>query len=148
MLAAATRISPAPDFFQQDSADDLREQANGAINSLGLTEAFFAQLLRVEKQQFAHWRRKQGSLSSDKQDDLRAFWRLVLHLLSVQNSDPRCVRGMLDAEVPASSQPPPHGPPWSGTSLREYLQASGTAGVREAEEWVTSLRFRDLYTAR
>ena len=79
---------------------------------------------------------------------MRDLWRTVLHLLSFRNFDEGKVRELLEQTVPAR---PDTGsslfsPPWSASSLKEYLEGSGSQGMQKVDQWVESFRFGDPYT--
>jgi hypothetical protein len=47
----------------------------------------------------------------------------------------------------ASGTGSPLTPPWSGASLKAYLERTRADGIRKVVGWVTGLRFGDPYAA-
>lgn len=139
-----------PDFFQDDSEEALRSQVMWQIMHLGLEDKFFAELLRESPSIFSGWRKDRSALSKGKQDMLRDWWQTVLHLLSFQNFDVEKVRSLL--EQTASTRPRAESsvfsPPWSTSSLKEYLQSRGSDAIEEVNRWLESFRFGDPYASR
>jgi hypothetical protein len=78
---------------------------------------------------------------------LRDWWRTVLHLLSFQNFKEEQVRALLErTATPASqSRQSVFSPPWSASSLKNYLEDQGPDAIPEVDAWVESFRFGDPY---
>jgi hypothetical protein len=141
--------STVPDFFQEETEDALRSQVNWLRDELSVEDGFFAKLLGTSPTTFSNWRRDQAALPTGGEDTLRNLWQAVLHLLSFLNFDKERARNLFAETMPAA---PPDGgpalpPPWSGSSLREYLELTGDAGIEKVERWVTGLRFGDPFAA-
>ena len=141
--------STVPDFFQEDTADALRAQVEWLIREVGVDHAFFEKLLGTDEVAFSCWREFGAPLPPDLAEILRDLWRTVLHLLSFLNFDPARVRELFQQTMPASTSGPgsPLTPPWSGVSLRAYLERARADGIRKVAAWVTGLRFGDPYAA-
>jgi len=77
------------------------------------------------------------------------WWRTVLHLLSFQNFDEERVRALLERTVPPGTpvSQSVFSPPWSGSSLKEYLENDGAAAIPQVSRWVESFTFGDPYAA-
>jgi hypothetical protein len=137
----------APDFFQDDSAEALRSQVEWQTKYLGLGDSFFARLLREDQRIFSGWRKDADALTGVKEDVLRAWWQTVLHLLSFQNFDETKVRALLEQTAPTHSQAESSvfAPPWSASSLKEYVESHGPDAIQEVNRWVESFRFGDPY---
>jgi phytoene dehydrogenase-like protein len=116
---------------------------------VGLGDRFFATFLRTDEDAFRHWRDGRASLSPDRQESLRHFWRTILHLLSFLNFDEQRVRRLLEHPAPSAPRAArsPLAPPWSGASLKEHLEAQGPDALADVERWVTAFRFGDPYAA-
>jgi hypothetical protein len=140
-------MTTVPNFFQDESEEALRSQVEWQEQHLGLGHKFFARLLREDQGRFSSWMRNADALSRDKEDLLRDWWRTVLHLLSFQNFDEQKVRALLERTAPTD----PHGgqsvfsPPWSASSLKDYLENHGPDAIPEVNSWVESFSFGDPY---
>ncbi len=141
---------PVPDYFQKESEPALRSQVNWLEEEVGLTDCFFARVLRMDATTFSEWRNCLTSLSSEQEDDLRDLWQTFLHLLSFLNFDRNRTQQLLEHTSPdvASSETSPLSPPWRGSSLKEYLEQQGTEGLVCVDRWVTSFRFGDPYESQ
>ena len=141
--------STVPDFFQEETADALRAQVDWLVHEVGIDSAFFEKLLGADEVTFSRWRAADASLPPDGEETLRDLWRAVLHLLSFLNFDQVRVRDLFQQTMPSS--PPGREsaltPPWSGTSLKGYLERAGADGIGKVADWVTGLRFGDPYAA-
>ncbi len=80
---------------------------------------------------------------------LRHLWQTVLHLLSFVNFQEDRLRELFTHVIPAPNrgERSPVAPPWSGSSLREFLEDGGESAIDQLERWVTGLRFGDPYAA-
>src|SRR3984957_11391738 len=136
-----------PDFFQDETEEALRCQVKWQEQHLGLGDRFFARLLREDPRRFSSWARAKDVLNSAKEDVLRDWWRTVLHLLSFQNFDEEKVRALLERTAPTAPQTglSVFFPPWSASSLKEYLENHGPDAIPEVTRWVESFRFGDPY---
>ena len=136
-------MTTVPDFFQDESEEALRSQVKWQEEHLGLGESFFARLLREDPEHFSSWGRAADALASDKEEVLRDWWRTVLHLLSFQDFDERKVRALLERTAPTGAQADQSvfSPPWSASSLKEYLENHGPEAISEVSRWVESFRF-------
>lgn len=136
-----------PDFFQDDSEEALRSQVEWQTEHLGLDDSFFAHLLSEEPRIVSCWRKDRNSFSKGKEDVLRDWWQAVLHLLSFQNFDEEKVRALLEqtASTRPRAEPSVFSPPWSESSLKEYLQSRGPDAIEQVNRWVESFRFGDPY---
>jgi hypothetical protein len=141
--------STVPDFFQEESADALRDQVDWLVREVGVDDAFFAKLVVVDAVTFSRWRECSAPLPPSSEETLRDLWRAVLHLLSFLNFDPVRLRDLLQTTMPtyASDTASPLTPPWSGTSLKAYLEGARADGIEKVATWVTGLRFGDPYAA-
>lgn len=136
-----------PDFFQDESDAALRSQVEWQAERLGLDDDFFAKLLPEDRFIFSGWRSDVDALTRVKEEVLRAWWQTVLHLLSFQNFDEKKVRTLLEQKASASvALSSAFSPPWSGSSLKEYLEGRGADAIREVDRWVESFRFGDPYS--
>jgi hypothetical protein len=138
-----------PDFFQEETTDALRAQVDWLVGEFGLDGAFFEKLLGTDEAIFSRWGEGDAALPSGGEDTLRDLWRAVLHLLSFLNFDLARVRDLFQKTMPsgASGTRSPLAPPWSGTSLKTYLERTRAAGIGKVADWVTGLRFGDPYAA-
>lgn len=141
--------SAVPDFFQEDTSDALRSQANWLVREAGADDTFFASLVGTDEGTFSYWRLSDTSLPPGGEEVLRELWRTVLHLLSFLNFDKARVRALFLETMPicAPGGESPLTPPWSGTSLKTYLARDRTEGIVKVDGWVTGLRFGDPYAA-
>ncbi len=141
-------MTTVPDFFQDDCEEALRSQVEWQKQHLGLGNPFFAQLLREDQHHFSSWTKNVGAFSTAKESVLRDWWQTVLHLLSFENFDEAKVRAFLERTaktVPQGGQSV-FSPPWSSSSLKEFLENSGPDSIPEVNSWVKSFRFGDPYT--
>jgi hypothetical protein len=141
--------STVPDFFQEESPDALRAQVDWLVREVGLDHAFFQKLLGTDEATFSAWRDCGAALPPGGDDVLRDLWRAVLHLLSFLNFDLGRARDLFQKTMPTSpsGMESPLAPPWSGTSLKAYLERARAEGIRKVVDWVTGLRFGDPYAA-
>jgi hypothetical protein len=141
--------STVPDFFQEETVDVLRGQADWLAREVGLDDSFFARLVGTDEATFANWRRSDTDLAPDAEETLRLLWRTVLHLLSFLNFDQARVRNLFQQTMPATAagEASPLTPPWAGSSLRAYLERARAGAIEKVDAWVTGLRFGDPYTA-
>src|SRR5262245_50639389 len=141
--------STVPDFFQEDTADALRAQVDWLVREVGADSEFFEKLLGTDEATFSDWRDDRATLPPGGEETLRDLWRAVLHLLSFLGFDQMRVRDLFQKTMPTSAARPvsPLTPPWSGASLKDYLERSGADGTRKVVGWVTGLRFGDPYAA-
>jgi hypothetical protein len=136
-----------PDFFQDESDEALRAQVKWQHDNLGLDDSFFAKLLREDRRRFSSWQKYGDTLSPVKVDLLREWWHTVLHLLSFQGFDEEKLRSLLGRTGPISSvnEASPYSPPWTASSLKEYLETGGREAIVEVNRWLESFRFGDPY---
>jgi hypothetical protein len=141
--------STVPDFFQEETAEALRAQVDWLVREVGVDDAFFEKLVGTEEGTFSRWREFSAPLPPGGEETLRDLWRAVLHLLSFLNFDPVRVRDLFQQTMPthASGRGSPLIPPWSGTSLKAYLERARADGIGKVVGWVTGLRFGDPYAA-
>lgn len=134
-------------FFHSETEADLVNQVEWAQEKLGFSDAFFSALLRIDENGFSRWRNGRGSLARAKQEDLREFWEAVRHILSFLNFNLDLVLAMLEHVEDRSKRAArlPYDPPWIGTSIRSYLESTGSDGIHNVNQWVQSVRFADLY---
>lgn len=134
-----------PWFFQGHSEAARRAQVNWAAEKLGLDNHFFSELLNMEADEFREWRDMHNTLSPERQDVLSEFWYMILHLLSYLSFNTDLVQRMIFSkdERERRSIRLPYDPPWIGTSIKEYLEASGLSGISEVSRWALSFRFAD-----
>ena len=136
-----------PAFFQDESEEGRRCQVEWLELHLGLRDSFFARFLDEEEAVFVAWRKSSAPLGAAKANFLSDCWHTVLRLLSFQNFDEAKVRSLLEkkASEPLLTTPSAFSPPWSASSLKEYLETHGPAALAEADRWVESFRFGDPY---
>jgi hypothetical protein len=137
-------------FFQEDTEAALVSKVVWLEENLSISDAFFSNLLDVDEWEFHRWRSREGELSETKQERLREFWQMILHLLSFYNYKTELARNLLEYEAESAGEDyrPPFAPPWLGTSPKAYLEANGSWGVEKMNEWVLSFRFADRYSTR
>lgn len=142
-------MKTVPDFFQDESEEALRSQVEWQERHLGLGDRFFAKLLREDQRRFSSWARNADALTRDKENLLRDWWRTVLHLLSFQDFDEEKVRALLERTAPAGHQAghAVFSPPWSASSLKEFLENHGPDAIPQVSRWVESFRFGDPYAS-
>jgi hypothetical protein len=142
-------LSTVPDYFQEETEEALREQVSWFIRAVAIDDSFFARLLRLDEGMFASWRSARAPLSSEDEQTLRNFWQLTLHLLSFLNCDEPRLRDLFQQFLPAArrGEGSPPAPPWSGTTLKGFLETGGARAIDQVDGWVTGLRFGDPYAA-
>jgi len=139
-----------PDFFQETGEDALRSQVQWLEQHLGVSDLFFARFLRAPEPSFRDWRLDRGALAVGQQNGLEELWRTVLHLLSFADLDGQRVRGLLERPILPQSESDrrhPLAPPWSGSSLKSYLEERGADGLPDVDRWVTGFRFGNPYAS-
>jgi hypothetical protein len=139
-----------PDFFQEEDEPALRSQVEWVEQHLGFSDQFFTRFLLTPELSFRDWRLGETALPPDRKDSLRAFWRTVLHLLSFMGLDEQRVKTMLDHQVLVEASGPrrhPLAPPWTGSSLRSYLEGRGPDVLPDVDWWVTGFRFGNPYAS-
>jgi hypothetical protein len=148
-LAEDFIMTSVPDFFQEESEEALRSRVEWLEQHLGLRDSFFVRLLGEDSRRFLAWRRGVDTLPRDKEEILRDWWQAVLHLLSFQGFDEARVRALLERTTPERPQagPSAFSPPWTGSSMKEYLESHGSEAIEEVARWVESFRFGDPYAS-
>jgi hypothetical protein len=141
---------PLETFFQEDTESALVSKVLWLQENLWISDNFFSNLLDVDEWEFSKWRSREGVLSEVKQERLREFWQMILHILSFYNYKTELARKLLEHKVESyeESYQSPYAPPWQGTSPKAYLEANGSGGVQKINEWVLSFRFADRYSIR
>jgi hypothetical protein len=141
--------STVPDFFQEETAEARRAQVDWLVREVGVDDAFFENLLGTEEGAFSRWRDFGAPLPAGAEEILRDLWHAVLHLLSFLSFDQARVRDVFQKTMPASASgtESPLTPPWSGTTLKAYLERARAEGIGRVAAWVTGLRFGDPYAA-
>jgi hypothetical protein len=141
--------SNVPDFFQEDTTDGLHAQVDWLVREVGLDDSFFAALAGMDEVTFSNWRARDAGLPPSGEETLRILWRTVLHVLSFLNFDRSRVRALFLQTMPVGrpGEESALTPPWSGESLKSYLQRARGDGIEKVEGWVTGLRFGDPYAA-
>jgi hypothetical protein len=134
-------------FFQEETEEALIAQVRWLEEHLGTSDSFFAKMLCMEQGRFFAWKIGRASLSEDELQQLRAFWRVVLHLLAFSGFDYARMRQMLEHRSEESKRETrlPFDPPWLGTSPKQYLEVRGICGVHEIDRWVQRVRFGNSF---
>jgi len=142
-------VATVPDYFQEDTEGALRQQVEWLVRAVGVDDAFFGRLLRTDPATFGAWRASGASLPSDDEQTLRNLWHTTLHLLSFLNFQEDRVRELFQHFMPAArrGEGSPLAPPWSGSTLRSFLETRGAEAIEQVDRWVTGLRFGDPYAA-
>jgi hypothetical protein len=135
-------------FFQNNTQEALLAQVNWVQKELRVPDQFFSNVLRIDDKVFLQWKTEHQPLPEDAQEQLRHFWRVLLHILSLLNFNLSLVRLMLvhtgNPEHAPSSQSG-FEPPWVGTSMKSYLEQKGSAGIEQVDRWIQGIRFADSY---
>jgi hypothetical protein len=141
--------STVPDFFQEETPDALRSQVDWLGREVSIDSASLAKIVGTDEMTFSNWRLLDTDLPPGGEETLRTLWRTVLHLLSFLNFDESRVRELFLRTMPANSSGNESSvtPPWSGTSLKTYLEQNRTTGIEKVDGWVTGLRFGETYAA-
>jgi hypothetical protein len=141
--------STVPDYFQEETESALREQVVWLMSTVGVDEAFFGRLLRMDAATFAAWRASQAPLPPEDLQSLHDLWHMTLHLLSFLGFQEVRLRDLFQNFLPAARrrEGSPLAPPWSGTTLRGFLETGGAEAIDQVNRWVTGLRFGDPYAA-
>jgi hypothetical protein len=134
---------PVPDFFQDDSEDALRSRVEWLEAEVGLGTPFFGRLLRTDEGAFTAWKERRAALPNGAQVGLRELWDLMVHILSFVNFDTTLARRMLEhvAQAAGPERGVSDAPPWTGSSIKRYLETRGLGGIDDVSYWVTSFRF-------
>jgi hypothetical protein len=133
-----------PDFFQEDSPQALRQKVSWLEESVPIDNSFFASLVGKTEREFDAWLWNYKA-DADVDEAIRDLWQTVVHLLSFVNFDRGRLRELFESTVPLVDREMLVVPPWSGTSLRQYLEQGGARATADVDKWVTGLRFGDLY---
>jgi hypothetical protein len=132
-------------FFAEDAEWALLEQVNWLRINIELSDSFFSNLLDIDEEAFYQWRNQTASLPDEVLNYLREFWQVILHFLSLFDFDSDRLYALFYYEEKGRPIRLYLDPPWTGTSLKEYLQKSGPIGIREVDYWVQALRFANSY---
>lgn len=132
-------------FFQNSNESDLIDQVEWAEEKLGLSDRFYARLLRIGTDRFVGWRTGTGAIESQTEDNLREFWETLRHILSFLNFNLESVCVMLDhkSDSETASTRLSFRPPWIGTSIKNYLETEGPDGIEKVNAWIQAVRFSD-----
>jgi len=69
-----------------------------------------------------------------------------MHVMSFYDYDVELVRLVFQQEGGGrTSAVSPFDQPWAGTSMRNYLEKTGPQGIREANQWIQTLRYANWY---
>ncbi|MEK6299388.1 MAG: hypothetical protein AABO41_01600 [Acidobacteriota bacterium] len=140
---AKLRVEP---FFSEDTNDALLSQVQWFQDRFVVSDDFFVDMLNIEKTTFGSWKYSSGLLSKDKQKLLSEFWEMLMHVMSFYDYDVGLVLLVFRQEGGArESAVSPLCPPWAGTSLRNYLEKTGPQAIREANQWIQTLRYANWY---
>lgn len=135
-----------PAFYNADSVETLPLKIKWLQQEFGLTDSFFANLLRVREDLFNEWKEGGHTLTVRQLDCLRKFWTSVTHILSFLNYQKDLVQVMLEFEdktfVGSRSA---FTPPWVGSSLKEFLEHAGVEGVEQVNDWIQSMTFASSF---
>jgi hypothetical protein len=132
-----------PDYFQEEGEAALRSRVDWLERRVGVNDSFFAKFLRTGESSLRDWRDHRSALPADRHDDLRRLGRTMLHLLSFMNFDEQRVKILLehhDSDKGSRFQAHPLSPPWSGSSLKSYLEERGSVVLDDVDRWVTAFR--------
>jgi len=142
-------LSTVPDYFQEETEGALRQQVEWLIREVGVDDSFFGGLLRTDAATVRDWRASRSMLPMRDVQTLHGFWHTTLHLLSFLNFQQAQVRNLFRQllPVPRPGEGSPLAPPWSGTTLRSFLENGGAEAINQVDRWVTGLRFGDPYAA-
>ncbi|HKI33199.1 MAG TPA: hypothetical protein VKA46_15210 [Gemmataceae bacterium] len=140
-------LSTVPDYFQEETEAALREQVAWLVREIGVDDVFFSRLLRTDAAAFGDWRAARAPLSPEDQQTLHSLWHTMLHLLSHFGCEEARVRDLFHYFLPAPrrSERSPVAPPWSGSTLRSFLETGGAEAIDRVDWWVTGLRFGNPY---
>jgi hypothetical protein len=140
-------LTVVPDYFQEETEDALREQAEWLVREVGVDDSFFAHLLRTDAATFAAWRASLATLPPEDEGVLHSLWHTTLHLLSFLGSREDSLRDLFQRSLPAPGpgRESPLAPPWSGFTLKSFLETGGVEAIDQVDHWVTGLRFGDHY---
>jgi hypothetical protein len=141
--------SPVPDYFQEESESALRDQVAWLVRAVGVDDSFFGRLLRRDAATLSAWRASRASLPSTDVQTLHDLWHTTLHLLSFLNFQEIGVRELFEQFLPAPrrGEGSPLTPPWSGSTLKGFLETGGAEAIVQVDRWVTGLRLGDPYAA-
>ena len=156
MLHSAARNTQQNDkivvelFFNDDSNEALLSQVQWFQLRFNVGDNFFQDMLNIERAEFAEWKYEHGFLSKDKQNLIREFWQMMLHLMSFYDYDMSRMREVFQREALGHQEERSHsnwrsGPPWIGTSLKNYLEKTGPRSIRKVNRWIQALRYANWY---
>jgi hypothetical protein len=133
----------AASFFLQDTESALIHQVQWVQKHARLSDQFFLNVLDVDERTFFHWRTGDEEFPEDLQERLKEVWEMTRHILSFVDFESELLRMMFEEPLETKAGPTisPFTPPWLGTSLKAYLEASGMAGIRAVNRWVQTMRF-------
>jgi hypothetical protein len=138
-------LATVPDFFQEETEEALRQQGEWLVRAVDVDDSFFARLLRTDAATIRAWRASQAPLRPDDQQTLSDLWHTTLDLLSFLNFQEARLRELFQHFLPAPrrGEGSPLAPPWSGATLRAFLETGGAEAIGQVDRWVTGLRFGD-----
>lgn len=129
-------------FFQDFSETGLRMQVEWCKSNLALTDQYYSSMLHTNQQRVEDWLTSKTSLSAEEQEVLKDFWRLHLHLRTFYNSNNEAVRNMYEHVVPVMYGQHTQ---WSGTSIKDYIEANGRPAIKAVQVWLEALRVPSAY---
>ncbi len=134
-----------PSFFHDETESALISRVAWLENEAGVSDAFFSHMLKIDQKTFSRWKNKEGVLSEEPRANLQEFWQATLHILSLFNFDSERLRNMLEQYAEKQEWKTPLDPPWTGTSLREYLESQGPSSIKKVSQWAEAIRFAQSY---
>jgi hypothetical protein len=142
-------LTTVPDYFQEDTESALREQVGWLMRVVGVDDSFFGRLLRTDAATFGAWHSSQAPLPPGDEQTLHDLWHTILHLLSFLNFQEDQLRKLFEHFLPAPrrGEGAAVAPPWSGSTLKAFLETGGAEAIAQLDRWVTGLRFGDPYAA-
>jgi hypothetical protein len=135
---------PVESFFQDNTNQGLIAQVQWAEKELQLSDEFFSNFLQIPLTDFNAWKRQSKPLEPTAETNLRYLWRVVLHVLSFLNFNMDLTRVLLVSKTSSHTDTAsPFDPPWTGTSMKAYLEASGLPALISIDRWIQGIRFPD-----
>lgn len=129
-----------PSFFQSDTIGGHKKQVRWLMKHLGLKHEFFAKVIDDTAFIIKDWLAGKAELYLIQERRLGRLWQMFLRMFSLMNYDCFRVKTLIEAKS-ASIVHPALRLPWSGQSIKYYLENGGSKAIDNVNRWLISFRF-------
>lgn len=114
--------------------------------NLNVADQFFLNLLKINGDEFAKWKKSETQLSEDNLKTLDNLWLVVTNLRDLSNNDKGALKNLFEyvAKKDPKSKPidPRRAIPWAETSIKNFIEQQGNKAISDINYWIYSLKFR------